>query len=98
MALRLQSNLLCVLSTLARSAHGANGGSYGVARVYSQQCGYVLTDAESARNNIRLSLRALRQAGLEPEGSNKAKSVYPLLAFEFVSADLAKSGPVDATR
>lgn len=46
---------------------------YGVARVYAQQCGYVLTDAESARNNLRAMSRVIKQAELGPEGANKAR-------------------------
>lgn len=46
---------------------------YGVARVYAQQCGYVLTDAESARNNLRAMSRVIKQAELGREGANKAR-------------------------
>ncbi|KAK4507285.1 hypothetical protein PRZ48_001020 [Zasmidium cellare] len=45
---------------------------YGVTRVYAQQCGYVLHDAETARNNMRTLTRMLHKAGLEPEGVHKA--------------------------
>lgn len=47
--------------------------SYGVARVYAQQCGYVLADAEAARNNLRAISRVIKQAELGPEGANKAR-------------------------
>lgn len=50
---------------------------YGVTRVYAQQCGYVLTDAEAARNSLRVISRAMKQAELEPEGANKGQSVFP---------------------
>ncbi|KAI9765927.1 MAG: hypothetical protein M1840_007068 [Geoglossum simile] len=42
---------------------------YGVSRVYSQQCGYILADAQSAQNNIRSLLRTLTSRGreLDPE-------------------------------
>ncbi|KAF7193006.1 Meiotic recombination protein rec8 [Pseudocercospora fuligena] len=46
---------------------------YGVTRVYAQQCGYVLSDAESARNNLRAMLRVVQQAELEKEGANKGR-------------------------
>ncbi|CAK4034916.1 unnamed protein product [Lecanosticta acicola] len=47
---------------------------YGVTRVYSQQCGYVLADAETARNSIRAIFKVMQQAALEPEGRTKGKS------------------------
>ncbi|KAM3415757.1 hypothetical protein BST61_g9268 [Cercospora zeina] len=47
---------------------------YGVTRVYLQQCGYVLTDVESARNNLRAISRAMKQAELDAEGANKARA------------------------
>ncbi|EME89385.1 uncharacterized protein MYCFIDRAFT_76725 [Pseudocercospora fijiensis CIRAD86] len=46
---------------------------YGVTRVYAQQCVYVLSDAESARNNMRAMLRVVHQAELEKEGVNKSR-------------------------
>ncbi|USW48449.1 Putative rad21/Rec8-like protein [Septoria linicola] len=47
---------------------------YGVTRVYAQQCGYVLTDAEAARNSLRVISRAMKQAELEPEGATKGQA------------------------
>ena len=46
---------------------------YGVARVYSQQCGYVLSDAEAAKNNMRAMFRVMRTSGLEAEGGTKGR-------------------------
>ncbi|KAL2356650.1 Rec8 like protein-domain-containing protein [Cryomyces antarcticus] len=40
---------------------------YGVSRVYSQQCGYVLVDAQTAQNNMRALLRVIKTAELDPE-------------------------------
>ncbi|KAK0653749.1 Meiotic recombination protein rec8 [Lasiodiplodia hormozganensis] len=41
---------------------------YGVTRVYSQQCSYVLADAQNAQNNIRTALVAMiRDTELDPE-------------------------------
>jgi hypothetical protein len=40
---------------------------YGVSRVYLQQCGYVLTDAQNAHNAMRMMLKAMKDAGLDPE-------------------------------
>ena len=51
------------------------GTSYGVARVYSQQCGYVLTDAETAKANMRAMFNVLRTSALEAEGGHKGRLV-----------------------
>ena len=40
---------------------------YGVSRVYSQQCGYVLADAQTAGNNIRALLKLVKANELDPE-------------------------------
>ncbi|KAL9081140.1 MAG: hypothetical protein Q9157_000231 [Trypethelium eluteriae] len=40
---------------------------YGVSRVYSQQCTYVLADAQSAQQNIRTLLRVVQTAQLDPQ-------------------------------
>lgn len=39
--------------------------SYGVARVYSQQCGYILSDAQAAHSNMRALLEAVRTAEID---------------------------------
>lgn len=39
---------------------------YGVSRVFSQQCGYVLSDAQIAQNNMRALLKAVRTSELDP--------------------------------
>lgn len=39
--------------------------SYGVARVYSQQCGYILSDAQTAHSNMRALLEAVRTAEID---------------------------------
>lgn len=39
---------------------------YGVSRVYSQQCGYVLSDAQIAQSNMRALLKAVRTSELDP--------------------------------
>ena len=41
--------------------------SYGVSRVFSQQCGYVLSDAQVAQNNMRALLKAVRTSELDPD-------------------------------
>lgn len=49
---------------------------YGVTRVYAQQCGYVLTDVEQARNGMRALLRVMRGGGNaheEEEGALKGR-------------------------
>lgn len=41
---------------------------YGVARVYSQQCGYMLTDVQAARNAMRALVKTVRANGIDEEG------------------------------
>lgn len=52
MALRLQGNLLQV-KTLFMDETKTDLHSYGVSRVFSQQCAYVLTDMQSLRDKMR---------------------------------------------
>ncbi|KAF2847713.1 hypothetical protein T440DRAFT_500908 [Plenodomus tracheiphilus IPT5] len=40
---------------------------YGVSRVYLQQCGYVLSDAQAANNAMNLLLRTVKDAALDPD-------------------------------
>lgn len=40
--------------------------SYGVSRVFSQQCGYVLSDAQIAQSHMRALLKAVRTSELDP--------------------------------
>ncbi|KAF6219582.1 hypothetical protein HO133_004051 [Letharia lupina] len=47
--------------------------SYGVSRVFSQQCGYVLSDAQIAQSNMRALLKAVRTSELDPN-AGKARS------------------------
>lgn len=47
--------------------------SYGVACVYAQQCGYILSDAQTAHNNMRVLLEAVRTADIDP---NAGKARY----------------------
>ncbi|KAK4952922.1 R8 protein [Elasticomyces elasticus] len=69
---------------------------YGVTRVYSQQCGYVLNDAEAAKNSMRDLLRVVRGRGLEVEGATKGRADQLLLQddpnflpdFDLVPIDL----------
>ncbi|KAK0895596.1 R8 protein [Friedmanniomyces endolithicus] len=69
---------------------------YGVTRVYSQQCGYVLTDAEAAKNNMKAIFRVIRASGLEAEGGTKGRADQLLLPddpnflpdFDLVPIDL----------
>ena len=41
--------------------------SYGVSRVFLQQSGYLLTDAQVAQTNMRNLLKAVRTSELDPE-------------------------------
>ncbi|KAK4913475.1 R8 protein [Elasticomyces elasticus] len=69
---------------------------YGVTRVYSQQCVYVLNDAEAAKNSMRDLLRVVRGRGLEVEGGTKGRADQLLLQddpnflpdFDLVPIDL----------
>ena len=56
-----------LLSKTAAATADSHVCSYGVSRVYSQQCGYVLTDAQTAQSNMRALLRAVRTSALDPE-------------------------------
>ncbi|KAL5353385.1 R8 protein [Pseudogymnoascus australis] len=38
---------------------------YGVSRVYNQQCGYVLHDAQTAQNNLRALLKAVKDNAID---------------------------------
>jgi len=40
--------------------------SYGVSRVYSQQCGYTLTDVQAMHDKMRAMLKVLPGGGLDP--------------------------------
>lgn len=46
---------------------------YGVSRVYAQQCGYVLTDAEAARTGMRTVFKALKVDALDAVGGHKGR-------------------------
>jgi meiotic recombination protein REC8 len=66
MALRLQSNLLWAKIPSARDISTLIiHFSYGVARVYSQQCGYVLQDAQTAQSHLRALFKIVRRAELD---------------------------------
>ncbi|KAF2708214.1 hypothetical protein K504DRAFT_482667 [Pleomassaria siparia CBS 279.74] len=45
----------------------------GVSRVYLQQCGYVLSDAQTAQNSMRMMFNSMTMAGLDPE-AGKARA------------------------
>jgi hypothetical protein len=47
---------------------------YGVVRVFSQQCEYVLSDVQGTRDRMRGMLKAMRTAELDPE-AGKARYV-----------------------
>lgn len=40
---------------------------YGVSRVYSQQCAYVLNDAEKVQSNMKLFYRLITHNETDPE-------------------------------
>lgn len=51
-----------------------NRARYGVSRVYFQQCGYVLSDAQTAQSNMRALLKVVRTAELDPD-AGKARYI-----------------------
>ncbi|KAH9864959.1 hypothetical protein IAQ61_008905 [Plenodomus lingam] len=51
---------------------------YGVSRVYLQQCGYVLSDAQTANTEIKFLLRTIKDDALDPE-AGKARPEQLLL-------------------
>lgn len=65
MALRLTSNLLSVTRFPDHARAKLTSCSYGVSRVYQQQCGYVLVDAQTMQSNMRTLLRVVRTADLD---------------------------------
>jgi hypothetical protein len=50
------------------------GCRYGVSKVYSQQCGYALLEAQSVKDRMYTMLKTLQNAGLDPE-AGKARWV-----------------------
>lgn len=46
---------------------------YGVTRVYAQQCGYALTDAEAAKLGLREVSKSLKSDELDAAGANKGR-------------------------
>lgn len=90
MALRLQSSLLYAFlppSYRLLTAAKLIVDRYGVTRVYAQQCGYVLHDAEAARNNMRTLTKLMHQAGLAPKGVHKATYGFMLYRQTRFDAD-----------
>lgn len=64
--------------------------SYGVARVYSQQCGYILSDAQTAHNNMRALLEAVRTAEID---LNAGKARYKITPESFDFRELTHKQP-----
>ncbi|KAF2748958.1 hypothetical protein M011DRAFT_475716 [Sporormia fimetaria CBS 119925] len=52
---------------------------YGVSRVYLEQCGYVLSDAENAHTAMRMMLKVLKNADLDPN-AGKARPEQLILS------------------
>ncbi|EEH33477.2 Rad21/Rec8 N terminal domain-containing protein [Paracoccidioides lutzii Pb01] len=71
---------------------------YGVSRVYNQQCGYALIDAQTMRDKMRAMLKEIRSSGLDPD-AGKAKpdqliipddpSFIPFLMLPGLNVDLS---------
>jgi hypothetical protein len=41
--------------------------------VYEQQCGYMLSDAEAAKNHMRLMFKIMNASALDAECGNQAR-------------------------
>ncbi len=50
---------------------------YGVSRVFLQQCGYVLSDAEKTQSDMMTFFRLMQTSELDPQ-AGKTKQVYNL--------------------
>ncbi|EEH48609.2 uncharacterized protein PADG_04688 [Paracoccidioides brasiliensis Pb18] len=71
---------------------------YGVSRVFNQQCGYALIDAQTMRDKMRAMLKEIRSSGLDPD-AGKAKpdqlvipddpSFIPFLMLPGLNVDLS---------
>ena len=46
---------------------GADTCSYGVSRVHSQQCNYVLSDTQSFRDNLRGITQVMKELEIDPD-------------------------------
>jgi meiotic recombination protein REC8 len=55
--------------------------SYGVSRVFSQQCGYILSDAENFQANMRAFVNAIKTSELDP---NAGKARYVCTAHGMI--------------
>jgi hypothetical protein len=53
--------------------HQLTAVRYGVTRVYAQQCGYILTDAEAARTGMRTVFKALKVDALDTVDGHKGR-------------------------
>ncbi|PWY83430.1 Rad21/Rec8 N terminal domain protein [Aspergillus heteromorphus CBS 117.55] len=54
---------------------------YGVSRVYSQQCGYALTDVQAMHDKMRAMLRAIPGGGLDPS-AGRARPEQLILPYD----------------
>jgi hypothetical protein len=66
---------LCFRRLVSIATRQLTVARYGVTRVYAQQCGYVLTDAEAARAGMRAVFKALKADALDAVGGHKGRSV-----------------------
>ena len=53
-------------TSVSMPAHNASTTSYGVSRVFNQQCGYILSDAQVAQANMRALINAVKTSELDP--------------------------------
>ncbi|KAI9693347.1 MAG: hypothetical protein M1822_005343, partial [Bathelium mastoideum] len=66
---------------------------YGVSRVHSQQCTYVLTDAQNAQQNIHALFKVVHTAQLDPEAGRARLEQLTLRDDPAFLPDLALAGP-----
>ena len=58
---------------------------YGVSRVFSQKCFYVLVDAQAAQNNMKTLLKVIKTSELDPDAG---KGRYVMLCLKTEGFDL----------
>ncbi|KAI9737866.1 MAG: hypothetical protein M1834_009236 [Cirrosporium novae-zelandiae] len=68
---------------------------FGVSRVYSQQCGYVLADAQAAQNNMRALLKVIKNTGLDPEAGKARPDQLVLPDDPTILADMLVGLDID---
>ena len=58
-------------------------GSYGISRVFSQQCNYVLTDLQTFKDKMRGIAQVMKELEIDPE-VGRTKSVIPFQCYRTI--------------